>query len=138
MKLDEALRIFRVFSDRTRLRIFLLLLDSELCVGELMSLLQLEQSLISHQLKIMRQAGLVETRRSSRWIYYRIPAACRKQLEPLFREWLKDELAASGHKVKTVKEKQVCLTSRAGSCRPRPEFSPKKTAGPKVRKRSKK
>lgn len=108
MKLEEALRIFRSFSDRTRLRIFLLLLDSELCVGELMALLQLEQSLISHQLKKLRQAGLVEQRKSGRWIYYRIPAARRQQLEPVLRDWLKEELMASGRRVKAIKEKQVC------------------------------
>lgn len=120
MKLDEALGIFRAFSDRTRLRIFLLLLDSELCVGELMALLKIEQSLISHQLRGLRQAGLVEARRSGRWIYYRIPAGCRKQLEPAFREWFREELAVTGPRVRTVKEKQVCLTSRSGVCRPEP------------------
>lgn len=114
MKLDEALGIFRAFSDRTRLRIFLLLLDSELCVGELMALLKIEQSLISHQLRGLRQAGLVEARRSGRWIYYRIPAGCRKQLEPAFREWFREELAVTGPRVRTVKGKQVCLTSRNG------------------------
>ncbi|MGQ9801393.1 MAG: ArsR/SmtB family transcription factor [Candidatus Saccharicenans sp.] len=115
MKLDEVLRIFRLFSDRTRLRIFLLLLDSELCVGELMALLQLEQSLISHQLKKLRQAGLVEQRKSGRWIYYRISAPWRKQLEPALREWLKEELATFGRNVKSIKEKQVCLIpSRTG------------------------
>lgn len=116
MKLDEVLRIFRIFSDRTRLRIFLLFLDAELCVGELMAILQLEQSLISHQLGIMRQAGLIEARRNGRWVFYRISPGRRKQLEPLFRDWLKEELAVSGHKVRTVKEKKVCqrLQARAG------------------------
>ncbi len=111
MKLDEAVRVFRVFSDRTRLRIFLLLLDSELCVGELMALLQLEQSLLSHQLKIMRRAGLVEARRSGRWIFYRLLPVYRKQLEPLLRDWLKEELASAGPKVRAVKEKKVCRIS---------------------------
>lgn len=110
MQLDEALRIFRSFSDRTRLRIFLLLLDSELCVGELMALLQLEQSLLSHQLKKLRLAGLVEQQKKGRWIYYRIPASRRKQLEPVFREWLREELAISGQRAKAIKEKQVCLS----------------------------
>lgn len=128
MKLDEALVIFRAFSDRTRLRIFLLLLDSELCVGELMALLKIEQSLISHQLRGLRQAGLVEARRSGRWIYYRIPAGCRKQLEAAFREWFREELAVTGPRVRAVKEKQVCLTSRSGICRPEPTSRQKSKA----------
>jgi|GEM_PF-1188346 len=113
MKLEEAIKIFRVFSDRTRLKIFLMLLDSDLCVGELMTVLQIEQSLISHQLKIMRQVGLVEGRKSGRWVFYRIPEACRKELEPLFRNWLKDELIAGGRWIKAVKEKKVCSLSLA-------------------------
>lgn len=137
MKLDEALGIFKAFSDRTRLRIFLLLLNSELCVGELMALLKIEQSLISHQLRGLRQAGLVEARRSGRWIYYRIPAGCRKQLEPAFREWFREELAVTGPRVRVVKEKQVCLTLRGGVCRPEPGSGPKTKAGLK-RSRDKK
>jgi ArsR family transcriptional regulator len=101
MKLEEVIRIF------------LLLLDSELCVCELVAVLKLEQSLVSHQLRIMRQAGLVEGRKSGRWVFYRIPEACRKQLEPLFRSWLKDELAVSGSKVRDVKEKKICPVASA-------------------------
>ena len=126
MKLEEALRIFRIFSDRTRLRIFLRLLDSELCVGELMDLLQLEQSLISHQLRIMRQAGLVEARRNGRWIFYRIPAVWRKYLEPSLREWLKDELAQSGRKVKAVRNERVASPSRSESGGPKSSLRPKR------------
>lgn len=129
MKLEEALRIFRSFSDRTRLRIFLLLLDSELCVGELMALLQLEQSLISHQLKKLRQAGLVEQRKSGRWIYYRIPAARRQQLESILREWLKEELAVSGRRVRAIKEKQVCLIPASRTRRVRVGTGRKASAG---------
>lgn len=133
MKVEEAVGVFRVFSDRTRLRIFLLLLDSELCVREMMALLKTEQSLLSHQLQIMRQAGLVEFRRNGRWIYYRIPPACRKQLEQVFREWFREELAVSGPKVKNVKEKQVCLTSGDEACQPEPVKRPKRGAGLKRR-----
>ncbi|MDI6698661.1 MAG: metalloregulator ArsR/SmtB family transcription factor [Candidatus Saccharicenans sp.] len=130
MKLAEAVRVFRVFSDRTRLRIFLLLLDSELCVGELMALLQMEQSLLSHQLKVMRRAGLVEARRSGRWIFYQILPVYRKQLEPLLRAWLKEELASVGQKVRAVKGKNVCRTSGGRPAKtPRP--APGKTAGAK-------
>lgn len=134
MQLDEALKIFRSFSDRTRLRIFLLLLDSELCVGELMALLQLEQSLLSHQLRKLRLTGLVEQQKKGRWIYYRIPAPRRKQLEPVFREWLKDELAMFGQRAKTIKEKQVCFipSSRPGKGKGRARA--KVTAGLKRRK----
>ncbi len=113
MELAETIRIFKVFSDKTRLRIFILLLSSELCVCELIALLKLEQSLVSYQLRIMRRAGLVEGRKNGRWVFYRIPETCRKQLEPLFRTWLKDELAVSSNKVKAVKEKKICPVTSA-------------------------
>ncbi|MDH7494293.1 MAG: metalloregulator ArsR/SmtB family transcription factor [Candidatus Saccharicenans sp.] len=137
MKLEEALNIFRLLSDRTRLRIFLLLLEAELCVGELMALLQIEQSLISHQLKKMRQVSLVEQRKSGRWIYYRIPATRRQQLEPVLREWLKEELVVFGRRVKAIKEKQVCFVE---VCRPgqaKAGSRPKASARAKGRKKRK-
>lgn len=108
MNLGKVVKIFKIFSDPTRLRIFLLLLDSELCVCELMSLFKMEQSLISHQLKIMREAGLVEARRQGRWVFYRVPQTRRQELAPLFEAWLKDELLRTRQQNKMVKDKKVC------------------------------
>ncbi len=106
--MDEVLKVFRVFSERTRLRIYLALLEAELCVGELMALLKLEQSLLSHQLRILRQAGLIEARKSGRRVFYRPAADYRKQLEPLLRGLLREEFEMTARKVKSVKEKNVC------------------------------
>ncbi|MDI6846339.1 MAG: metalloregulator ArsR/SmtB family transcription factor [Candidatus Saccharicenans sp.] len=108
MKLDEVLKVFRVFSERTRLRIYLALLEAELCVGELMALLKLEQSLLSHQLRILRQAGLIEARKSGRRVFYRPAADHRKQLEPLLSGLFKEEFEMTSRKVKSIKEKNVC------------------------------
>ncbi|MCI4446248.1 MAG: winged helix-turn-helix transcriptional regulator [Candidatus Aminicenantes bacterium] len=108
MKLEEAVKIFKVFSDPKRLRIFLLLLDSELCVCELMDILKVEQSLLSHQLKILREAGLADIRRRGRWVFYYVPAQRKKQLSPLVEAWLKEELAQARKQGKLVKEKKVC------------------------------
>ncbi|MBC7362213.1 MAG: winged helix-turn-helix transcriptional regulator [Candidatus Aminicenantes bacterium] len=108
MKLEEAVKIFKVFSDPKRLRIFLLLLDSELCVCELMDILKVEQSLLSHQLKIMREAGLAETRRRGRWVFYYVPEKRRQELSQLFEAWLKEELIQARKRSKMVKDKKVC------------------------------
>lgn len=64
-----ALR-FRALGDETRLRILEILATGERCVGDLMDALELGQSLVSHHLRALRQAGLVTVRRDGRWIYY--------------------------------------------------------------------
>ncbi len=106
MKLDEMLRIFRVFSDRNRLQIYLALLEAELCVREIMKLLKIEQSLLSHQLRILRQAGLVVARRNGRWFFYSLSMDYRRQLEPLLRNMLGEEIEMAARKVKSIKNKR--------------------------------
>ncbi|MEO8619553.1 MAG: metalloregulator ArsR/SmtB family transcription factor [bacterium] len=62
---------FRALGDETRLRLLELLMGGERTVGDLMDATELGQSLVSHHLRVLRQAGLVITRRDGRWIYYR-------------------------------------------------------------------
>lgn len=64
-----ALR-FRALGDETRLRLLELLGDGEQTVAELMASTGLGQSLVSHHLRILRQAGLAVVRREGRWAYY--------------------------------------------------------------------
>ena len=68
-----ALR-FRALGDETRLRLLELLTTSERSVAELMAATELGQSLVSHHLRILREAGLVADRREGRWVYYSIAA----------------------------------------------------------------
>lgn len=63
--------LFKVFGDTTRIRILFSLYESELCVCAIAELLHMEQSAISHQLKILRDAKLVDFRREGKTsIYY--------------------------------------------------------------------
>ena len=66
-----ALR-FRALGDETRLRLLELLTTGERTVADLMALTELGQSLISHHLRALREAGLVRDRRDGRWVYYSI------------------------------------------------------------------
>ncbi|MFL5618623.1 MAG: ArsR/SmtB family transcription factor [Gemmatimonadaceae bacterium] len=84
-----ALR-FRALGDETRLRILEHLVSGERSVSDLMVLADIGQSLMSHHLRILREAGLVVDRRDGRWIHYSIAepalAACRLalyEMEPL-------------------------------------------------------
>jgi ArsR family transcriptional regulator len=62
--------MFRAFSDRTRLRILhLLLVDGEMCVGDLVSVLRVGQPSVSRHLAYLRKAGLVAVRKTKMWRY---------------------------------------------------------------------
>jgi len=67
-------RLFKALSDETRLRILALLQGGELCVCDLMAVLELPQSTVSRHLATLRNAGLVEDRRQGVWMYYRLAA----------------------------------------------------------------
>ena len=68
-------RMFRAFSDRTRLRILHLLLPGELCVCHIVDVLDLSQPKVSRHLAYLRRAGLVLVRKEGLWSYYRLAAA---------------------------------------------------------------
>ena len=85
--MKELVRTFKALSDPTRLRIFRLLLRRDLCVCELMFILEMPQSRVSHQLKLLRDADLVEDRRAGKWIIYTVPDRAKKNLEPLLRRF---------------------------------------------------
>ena len=61
---------FKVFGDSTRLKILYALLNGEVCVGDLSEALRLNQSAVSHQLRILRQNDLVKFRRDGKTVYY--------------------------------------------------------------------
>ncbi len=71
---------FRVFGDVTRIRILYLLSQSELYVHDIASLLEMHQSAISHQLRILKQARLVKYRRIGRSICYSLDDDHVKQI----------------------------------------------------------
>jgi len=68
--MEKYLKLFAAISDETRLRIYLLLSKGELCVCELTAALDMEQSRISHSLRILKEAGLIESRREGKWVIY--------------------------------------------------------------------
>jgi len=70
--MEAAIKMFKALSDDTRLRIYLLLLQGELCVCELVNILNMEQSRISHSVRILKEAGLVVNRREGKWIIYAV------------------------------------------------------------------
>ena len=61
---------FKAFSDETRLRILHLLLKGELCICELMEVLDLPQSKVSRHTAYLKSVGLVDDRKEGLWVYY--------------------------------------------------------------------
>lgn len=66
----EVAELFKVLGDSTRTRIICALSISELCVCDLSTLLNMSQSAISHQLRILKQGRIVKNRRSGKVVYY--------------------------------------------------------------------
>ncbi|MCR5670988.1 MAG: metalloregulator ArsR/SmtB family transcription factor [Butyrivibrio sp.] len=68
--LYDVAELFKVFGDSTRIRILSALFDSELCVYDIAESLNMTQSAISHQLRILKQSKLVGNRREGKQIFY--------------------------------------------------------------------
>ena len=68
--LYDLAELFKVFGDSTRIKIICSLFESEMCVCDLSVLLNISQSAISHQLRVLKSARLVKFRRAGKVIYY--------------------------------------------------------------------
>ncbi len=69
-KLYDLAEFFKVFGDSTRIRILYVLFESEACVCDIASALNMQQSAISHQLRILKQSRLVTSRRDGKSVIY--------------------------------------------------------------------
>ncbi len=69
-KLQSLANLFKVFGDPTRVKILYALLKEEMCVCDISMLLEMNQSAISHQLRVLRQARIVKFRKVGRSVYY--------------------------------------------------------------------
>lgn len=73
--LGRSVRLLKGFADGTRLRILCLMRDGEVCVHEIVDALDVSQSAVSHQLRVLRDARLVTRRKEGRHVYYRLADA---------------------------------------------------------------
>lgn len=68
--MDQIAELFKAFGDQTRVHILSLLVERELCVGDIAEAVNLSQSAISHQLRILKQMHLIKFRREGKNILY--------------------------------------------------------------------
>ncbi|MCR5250458.1 MAG: metalloregulator ArsR/SmtB family transcription factor [Lachnospiraceae bacterium] len=69
-QLYELAELFKLFADNSRIRILCSLFSKELCVEELAEKLEMSQSAVSHQLRVLKSGRLVKGRREGKYIYY--------------------------------------------------------------------
>ena len=69
-ELYDLAELFKIFGDSTRIRILYVLFESEMCVCDIAQLLNLSQSAVSHQLRLLKQSRLVKSRREGKTVFY--------------------------------------------------------------------
>lgn len=79
--LYDAAELLKVFGDSTRIRIISVLCQGEMCVCDIAKILGMTQSAISHQLRVLKQARLVNTRREGKTIFYSL---CDGHVQKIF------------------------------------------------------
>jgi DNA-binding transcriptional ArsR family regulator len=82
----ECANVLRALADETRLRILESLLVREKCVSDLVEETGKQQPHVSHHLRILREAGLIEGIRQGQWVCYRIAPGLRLRLKTLRHE----------------------------------------------------
>ena len=97
------LNIAKALSDENRVRALMMLSRGELCVCQLIEMLELAPSTVSKHMSILRQARLVEARKQGKWMYYRLPDDdCPEEVARAI-EWVRSSL---------VKDKKIRADAR--------------------------
>ena len=78
--LNQLADLFKVFGDSTRIKILWALSEAEMCVCDLAFLLNMTQSAISHQLRLLKQARLVKNRKEGKMVFYSLKDAHVKRI----------------------------------------------------------
>ena len=106
----EFMAITKALSDPSRVRILLALRRGELCVCQITELLGFAPSTMSKHLSILHHAGLIQSRKSERWVHYRLPD--RKKVPVAVREaldWVEKSIAKSAEPAADVRRLKKIL-----------------------------
>ena len=90
-ELIEMAELFKMFGDSTRIKILSLLFEGEKCVQEITEASGSSQSAVSHQLRLLKQARLVRSRRSGKQIFYTLADDHVKTILGMAKEHLEEE-----------------------------------------------
>jgi len=81
-KIIDISELFKIFGDSTRVKIINVLLDKEMCVNDIVNAINVSQSAVSHQLRILKSSKLVKYRKDGKEIYYSL---ADDHVEKIFR-----------------------------------------------------
>ena len=112
----EVMTMIKALADENRTRIVMFLRGGEMCVCQIVEMLGLAPSTVSKHLDILYQAGLIESRKEGRWVYYRLsdkPSCCAKEAIAWLSSALGKEpqIVADGRQQKAVvkmDKEQLC------------------------------
>ena len=114
--------ITKALSDPNRVRILLALRRGEWCVCQITELFGFAPSTVSKHLSILHHAGLIQSRKTERWVYYRLPdksapVAVREALDWVHKSLAKtDEAAADAKQLKRILKTDLAVICRRQKC----------------------
>jgi len=117
------MNITRALADENRVRALLALRDGELCVCQITELFGLAPSTVSKHLSILSQAGLVQSRKEGRWIYYKLPDKGAPVTVSEAIDWIEKSLGDSsqiiedGKKLKRILKQDPAELCKRQCCR---------------------
>ncbi len=91
----DLMAVTKALADENRVRMLAALRDGEICLCQIVALMKLATSTVSKHMSILKQAGLVDSRKEGRWMYYRpagpeAPKTVRQAMQWLFRSLAED------------------------------------------------
>jgi len=87
-ELDDLVGFLKIISEENRLRILCLLQQGELCVYEIWEYLELSQNLVSHHLRVLREIGLIESRKEGTHVIYSLNSKNTKKYSTLLSQFI--------------------------------------------------
>ena len=116
--LREIMEALKALADEKRVRILYALRNGELCVCQLIALLNLAPSTVSKHLTVLRAARLVDSRKDGRWMYYRLSKEYRVPSAGKLLYLLFNEMESTAEIVHDRKQlKLICRKERETLCR---------------------
>ena len=101
--------ITKALADPNRVRILLALRGGELCVCQIVEFCALAPSTVSKHLSILHQAGLLESRKTERWVYYRLPSQEAPVAVLQVLEWVRTSLEKDPQVIKDTRTLKAIL-----------------------------